>query len=201
MDRAVKQINLDKPSVKILNDIAASSPAKLTSMNLTDISMHELSVNVLGQQKDMDHYVMQTVKVEPSEGKNPTETIDFVLAPTDSDNQPKFSAEITEELSLSDDNDDDEDDDGDDISGTSKQEIIEHVCGKCFRTFRRLKGLKKHLDYCRFDSGYRQRKAEMLKNLDKIEKDAIMMENKDVCFCCGESYDTYHVSIKHTYLE
>lgn len=60
--------------------------------------------------------------------------------------------------------------------------------------------MKKHLDYCRFDSGYEQRKEEMLKNLEKIEKDAVIMENKDVCFCCGESYDTYHVGFYMVYI-
>lgn len=49
------------------------------------------------------------------------------------------------------------------------------------------------MEFCRYDSGYHLRKNEMLKNLDKIEKDAITMEKKDVCFCCGESYDTFHV--------
>lgn len=59
--------------------------------------------------------------------------------------------------------------------------------------------LKKHIDYCRFDSGYHLRKEEMLKNLEKIEKDAVIMEKKDVCFCCGESYDTFHVSFSIEY--
>lgn len=56
------------------------------------------------------------------------------------------------------------------------------------------------MEFCRYDSGYHLRKNEMLKNLDKIEKDATTMEKKDVCFCCGESYDTFHVRIGLIYV-
>lgn len=211
MKRAARSQRTNKPNVIILNETAANSnltgsgvSATTTAINTTSVTLSGFTpidptsdVNVLGQPNKMDHYVMQTVKLEPNAvGKHAEteETIDFVLTASDNDHQPTLSGEITEELHLDNGDGDGDDDEDSENSSERPQEIIEHVCGKCFRTFRRLKGLKKHLDYCRFDSAYRQRKAEMLNNLKKIEKDAVMMENKDVCFCCGESYDTYHVS-------
>uniref|UniRef100_A0A1I8NTK1 C2H2-type domain-containing protein n=1 Tax=Stomoxys calcitrans TaxID=35570 RepID=A0A1I8NTK1_STOCA len=139
------------------------------------------------KQKRMDHYLVHTVKGEKNaEGGEESETINFILTENDDEaGTTKPSGEILEEVQIS--------DDENDAQSERTQEIVEHVCGKCFKTFRRLKGLKKHLDYCRFDSGYELRKQEMLKNLEKIEKDAVIMENKDVCFCCGESYDTFHL--------
>ncbi|KAI8123113.1 protein suppressor of hairy wing [Lucilia cuprina] len=185
--------------IKILNDekITPVVPLKIpvmTSVPLSPPKQMTLSIakpKKAMKQRNMDHYVMKTVKGEKNTdtGMEESETIDFILADNNDDELvTKPSGEITEELHLSDDDDEHE------MTFTgSTQEIVEHVCGKCYKTFRRIKSLKKHLDYCRFDSGYHIRKAEMLKNLEKIEKDAIIMENKDVCFCCGESYDTFHL--------
>lgn len=179
--------------VKILNDEKISAPLALPVMTSVPLSpTKQITLSIAKpkalKQKNMDHYVLKTVKGEQnSEGLDEGETIDFILTENNEEDQgTKCSGEITEELHLS-------DDDQDSAFTGSTQEIVEHVCGKCYKTFRRLKALKKHLDFCRFDSGYHLRKAEMLKNLEKIEKDAIIMEMKDVCFCCGESYDTFHL--------
>ncbi|XP_065354147.1 protein suppressor of hairy wing [Calliphora vicina] len=183
--------------IKILNDekITALVPLKIPVMTSVPLSPpKQITLSIAKpkkalKQKNMDHYVMKTVKGEKhtDNGLEESETIDFILAESNEDEVSKRSEEITEELHLSD------DDDRESTFTGSTHEIVEHVCGKCYKTFRRIKSLKKHLDYCRFDSGYHNRKAEMLKNLEKIEKDAIIMENKDVCFCCGESYDTFHL--------
>ncbi|XP_073818181.1 suppressor of Hairy wing [Musca autumnalis] len=184
--------------IKILNDEQFKTPAPKTPKVVTSVQMSppkQITLSIAKaktpattlKQKKMDHYLMNMVKGEKdAEDGEEHETIDFVLNENIEDTTTGHTGEILEELQIS-----DEDDEMDTASRT--QEIVEHVCGKCFKTFRRLKGLKKHLDYCRFDSGYEQRKEEMLKNLEKIEKDAVIMENKDVCFCCGESYDTFHL--------
>ncbi|XP_075145738.1 suppressor of Hairy wing [Haematobia irritans] len=162
-------------------------PTNTNQMNMA-FSKPKVSPSSL-KQKKMDHYLMHTVKGEQNAEDDGEETINFILTENTDVGTTKPSGEILEEVQLSDDADDDEVD----AQSERTQEIVEHVCGKCFKTFRRLKGLKKHLDYCRFDSGYDLRKQEMLRNLEKIEKDAVIMENKDVCFCCGESYDTFHL--------
>ncbi|KAL9892164.1 protein suppressor of hairy wing-like isoform X1 [Glossina fuscipes] len=192
--------------VKILNDKKKKVPSlqlpfmtSVPSVPLSPPKQITLSIakpkKPVSKEKKMDHYLMQTIKGEKNaEGVEGPETIDFILTDNNEDDDgsggiTKPSGEITEELRLT----DEEEHDGVQGGNEKTEEIVEHVCGKCFKTFRRLRGLKKHLDYCRFDSGYHLRKAEMLKNLEKIEKDAVIMENKDVCFCCGESYDTYHL--------
>ncbi|CAD6995034.1 unnamed protein product [Ceratitis capitata] len=177
-------------AVKILNERAS----KRTKQNSPDISTPLKHVKLsIGKTKtppenneDMDHYVLKTIKDEGNSDGG--ETIAFVLS--DKNEKPKeianAASEAAEELQISDDEEDDDDNDG-------KNDMVEHVCGKCYKTFRRFSGLKNHMEFCRFDSGYHLRKNEMLKNLEKIEKDAITMENKDICFCCGESYDTFHL--------
>lgn len=172
-------------AVKILND-RASKRSKPTSPDSSPPLKHvKLSIGkskaTVENNDDMDHYVLKTIKDEANlEGG---ETIAFVL-----NEKPKdvtiAVGEVAEELQIS-------EEEADDTDG--KNDVMEHVCGKCYKTFRRFSGLKNHMEFCRYDSGYHLRKNEMLKNLDKIEKDATTMEKKDVCFCCGESYDTFHL--------
>ncbi|XP_017483245.1 PREDICTED: protein suppressor of hairy wing isoform X1 [Rhagoletis zephyria] len=175
-------------AVKILNQRAAKRAKPNSSESSTSPKHVKLSIAnsdaTPANNSDMDHYVLKTIKEEGSvEG---VETIAFVLSDQTEKQKDVTSAagEAAEELQISD--DEPEDTDG-------KSEMVEHVCGKCYKTFRRFSGLKNHMEFCRYDCGYHLRKNEMLKNLDKIEKDAITMENKDVCFCCGESYDTFHL--------
>ncbi|XP_061393391.1 protein suppressor of hairy wing [Musca vetustissima] len=185
--------------IKILNDKQIKPPVPPKPTATTSVPMSppkQITLSIAQsktppsalKQKKMDHYLMNLVKGEKdADGDgDDNESIDFILTENIEGRTTGHTGEILEELHLSDDDEEME-------TASRTQEIVEHVCGKCFKTFRRLKGLKKHLDYCRFDSGYELRKAEMLKNLEKIEKDAVIMENKDVCFCCGESYDTFHL--------
>ncbi|KAH8408013.1 hypothetical protein KR222_010721, partial [Zaprionus bogoriensis] len=193
-------------SVKILNE-------KRTATSATPVETAKIKTSP-NKKKKMDHYVLQAIKSENSskaDNSNTStievedeDTIDFILAENDDielgaskGNDDEFVVSGVEE-------DDDDDEDGDDTlgegsvnrtSGTNSdlKEMVEHVCGKCYKTFRRVKSLKKHLEFCRYDSGYHLRKADMLKNLEKIEKDAVVMEKKDICFCCSESYDTFHL--------
>ncbi|EDV94611.1 GH22065 [Drosophila grimshawi] len=193
--------------VKILNEkriAPASTPVETTKIKTSP-----------GKKKKMDHYVLQAIKSENSKLDNTTtssveiedddDTIDFILADDDvelgaaKENDDEFVVSGVEE---DDDDDDDEDEGTAEGTGTTNRnagnnselkEILEHVCGKCYKTFRRVKSLKKHLEFCRYDSGYHLRKADMLNNLEKIEKDAVVMEKKDICFCCSESYDTFHL--------
>lgn len=194
-------------SVKILNE-KRSAPAT------TPVEMAKIKTSP-SKKKKMDHYVLQAIKSENSAKVDNNkaievedeDTIDFILAEND-DIELATSKENDDEFVVSGvEEDDDDDEDGDDTMGESSvnrtsgtnsdlKEMVEHVCGKCYKTFRRVKSLKKHLEFCRYDSGYHLRKADMLKNLEKIEKDAIVMEKKDICFCCSESYDTFHVSSK-----
>lgn len=122
--------------IKILNDktikpAAPPTPA-VTSVPLSppkQVTMSIAKPKVL-KQKNMDHYVMKTVKGEKhtDTGVEESETIDFILADNEEEEEGKPTGEITEELHLS--------DDDDDIGST--QEIVEHVCGKCFKTFRKI---------------------------------------------------------------
>jgi len=193
-------------SVKILNE-------KRTAVVATPVETTKIKTSP-SKKKKMDHYVLQAIKSEGSKADNTTsivmedeDTIDFILAENDDielgaakANDDEFVVSGVEE----------DDDDEDDVLGEGSpnrkstnnsdlKEMVEHVCGKCYKTFRRVKSLKKHLEFCRYDSGYHLRKADMLKNLDKIEKDAVVMEKKDICFCCSESYDTFHVTNTHTH--
>lgn len=127
--------------IKILNDekILTPSPVKIpvmTSVPLSPPKQITLSIAKpkVMKQNNMDHYVLKTFKGEQNaEGLEEGETIDFVLTENnEEDQQTKCSGEITEELHLS-------DDDQDSTFTGSTHEIVEHVCGKCYKTFRRLK--------------------------------------------------------------
>lgn len=129
--------------VKILNDEKITTPIPfkipvMTSVPLSPPKQITLSIakpKKEMKQQNMDHYVMKTVKGEKNSdtGVEESETIDFVLADNNEEELSKPSGEITEELHLSD------DDDRDSTFTASTQEIVEHVCGKCFKTFRRIK--------------------------------------------------------------
>ncbi|KAH8232226.1 hypothetical protein KR032_002402 [Drosophila birchii] len=192
-------------SVKILNVKRPASSTVITAL--------ETKIRASASKKqDMDHYVLQAVKTEnskqqavttarraPTSNNAETETIAFILA--DDDEVVPGTLERTngqEEIVVTEnDEEEEEEEDGvaskDETGKSGMKEIVEHVCGKCYKTFRRIKSLTKHLEFCRYDSGYHLRKADMLKNLEKIEKDAVVMEKKDICFCCSESYDTFHL--------
>ncbi|XP_018798708.1 PREDICTED: protein suppressor of hairy wing isoform X1 [Bactrocera latifrons] len=180
-------VNQTSPNnaVKILNERASKRSKPANPDSSPPLKHVKLSIGksktTVENNDDMDHYVLKTIKDEASlEGG---ETIAIVL-----NEEPKgvtsAAGEVAEELQIS-------EEEADDTDG--KTDVMEHVCGKCYKTFRRFNGLKNHMEFCRYDSGYHLRKNEMLKNLDKIEKDAVTMEKKDVCFCCGESYDTFHL--------
>jgi len=191
-------------TVKILNEKRVPS-ATVTALETAKI---KTSPN---KRKKMEHYVLQAVKTENSKAdttvtvatEEDEETIAYILADDEEVVPGRIEDTNGQEIVVTEEEDDDkeegdEDGDGEGNSshGTKIKEIVEHVCGKCYKTFRRVQSLKKHLEFCRYDSGYHLRKADMLKNLEKIEKDAVVMEKKDICFCCSESYDTFHVSLK-----
>jgi len=191
-------------SVKILNEKRSASAT-------TPVETAKIKTSP-SKKKKMDHYVLQAIKSENSKADNISsieaeddDTIDFILAENDDIDLGAAKANDDEFVVSGVEEDDDDDDDAlgegspNRTSGTNGElkEMVEHVCGKCYKTFRRVKSLKKHLEFCRYDSGYHLRKADMLKNLEKIEKDAVVMEKKDICFCCSESYDTFHVINRH----
>ncbi|EDV44166.1 suppressor of hairy wing, isoform B [Drosophila ananassae] len=193
-------------TVKILNE-KRIVPAEDTALETTKIKISPPKRN------KMDHYVLQPVKVENNKSASQAtagatgedeDTIAFILGDDDEVVPASTSRSNGQEILVTEEEEEEEEDDldeeGDSPGGSNKnsghkavKEIVEHVCGKCYKTFRRLMSLKKHLEFCRYDSGYHLRKAEMLKNLEKIEKDAIVLEKKDICFCCCESYDTFHL--------
>ncbi|XP_017023768.1 protein suppressor of hairy wing [Drosophila kikkawai] len=192
-------------SVKILNVKRPASTNVITPLET------KIRASPSKKQKS-DHYVLQAVKLENSKQQavttahraatsenEETETIAFILA--DDDEVVPGTLERTngqEEIVVTENDEEEEEEEGgdadkDEAGKGGMKEIVEHVCGKCYKTFRRIKSLTKHLEFCRYDSGYHLRKADMLKNLEKIEKDAVVMEKKDICFCCSESYDTFHL--------
>ncbi|XP_016975487.1 protein suppressor of hairy wing [Drosophila rhopaloa] len=185
-------------TVKILNDKRAPS-ATATAVETAKIKTSP------SKRKKMDHYVLQAVKTENSKVvttaiEEDEDTIAFILAEDEEVVPGRIEETNGQEIVVTEGDEDEEDgdEDGEDSKGISThvgkiKEIVEHVCGKCYKTFRRVQSLKKHLEFCRYDSGYHLRKADMLKNLEKIEKDAVVMEKKDICFCCSESYDTFHL--------
>lgn len=127
------------PDFKILNDekIMPSKIPVMTSVPLSSTKQITLSIakpKKQLKQKNTDHYVMKTVKEEKSTdtGIEESETIDFILAENSDEELAKKDDEITAELHLS-------DDDQDSTFTGATQEVVEHVCGKCFKTFRRLR--------------------------------------------------------------
>ncbi|XP_017047137.2 protein suppressor of hairy wing [Drosophila ficusphila] len=190
-------------TVKILND------KRIPSATVTSVETAKIKTSP-SKKKKMEHYVLQAVKTENSKDTTSSvvvsdedeETIAFILADDEEVVPGRIAKTNGQEIVVDEEEEDEEDgeEDGDDspVKGSTNQvgkikEIVEHVCGKCYKTFRRVQSLKKHLEFCRYDSGYHLRKADMLKNLEKIEKDAVVMEKKDICFCCSESYDTFHL--------
>ncbi|XP_032576213.1 protein suppressor of hairy wing [Drosophila sechellia] len=189
-------------TVKILNE------KKTPSATVTAVETAKMKASP-SKKKKMEHYVLQAVKSENTKADTTVtvvteedDTIDFILADDEEVVPGRIESNNGQEIVVTEDDEDlgeDGDEDGEDSSGkgnsgqTKIKEIVEHVCGKCYKTFRRVQSLKKHLEFCRYDSGYHLRKADMLKNLEKIEKDAVVMEKKDICFCCSESYDTFHL--------
>ncbi|XP_055906531.1 protein suppressor of hairy wing [Eupeodes corollae] len=140
-----------------------------------------------------EHYVLTEFKNDDEEQEN---EINFVL----SDNFNVASegegpvAECTEEIQIEEDAEGNEVDNDDDLDAmvVRTQEIVEHVCGKCFKSFRTIKALKRHIAFCIFTAELVSRREEMLRNIDKIEMESLHMHKKDICFCCGDSYDTCH---------
>ncbi|XP_037728806.1 protein suppressor of hairy wing [Drosophila subpulchrella] len=188
-------------TVKILNE------KRIPSATVTALETAKIKTSP-NKRKKMEHYVLQAVKTENSKAdttvtvatEEDEETIAYILADDEEVVPGRIEDTNGQEIVVTEEEDDDKeegDDDGDgegnSSHGTKIKEIVEHVCGKCYKTFRRVQSLKKHLEFCRYDSGYHLRKADMLKNLEKIEKDAVVMEKKDICFCCSESYDTFHL--------
>lgn len=137
--------------VKILNDKKKKVPSLplqlpvMTSVPLSPPKQITLSIakpkKPVTKEKKMDHYLMQTIKGEKNaEGVEGPETIDFILTDNNEDDDgnggiTKPSGEITEELRLT----DEEEHDGAQGGNEKTEEIVEHVCGKCFKTFRRLR--------------------------------------------------------------
>lgn len=114
----------------VLKSVALSPPNQITLSMAKPKSEKKLS------QKKMDHYVVQTIKGEKNaEGEEEGESINFILTENNEDEEiTEPSGEIVEEMQFS---DGDEQPDEDEPT-----EIVEHVCGKCYKTFRRLKVCK-----------------------------------------------------------
>ncbi|XP_068157496.1 protein suppressor of hairy wing [Drosophila tropicalis] len=208
-------------AVKILNDKRFASPVMETVKIKANPSKkkkmdHYVLESVKNENSKAPPDVTAKVVVQNDDEDDDDDdgAIAFILADVDDDEEgddQEAAARnngtkivVSRDEDKDDDDDDEDDDEGDEsqvVTGghntsanqNSIKEIVEHVCGKCYKTFRRVKSLKKHLEFCRYDSGYHLRKADMLKNIEKIEKDAVVMEKKDICFCCNESYDTFHL--------
>ncbi|XP_037943590.1 protein suppressor of hairy wing-like, partial [Teleopsis dalmanni] len=132
------------------------------------------------KQKKMSHYVLQTISIRGESGPI-TDIINFKLADNSTNNSELQSNEqVPEALPPS-------------AEENQNYRSQKHMCNKCYKPFSQFNELKNHLAFCHFEGGYHLRKAEMLKNIEKIEKDATNMETNDICFCCGESYDTFHL--------
>ncbi|XP_037943581.1 uncharacterized protein LOC119676414 [Teleopsis dalmanni] len=122
--------------------------------------------------KEMSH-VLKTISIRGEEGP----IVDFTL--TDS----VVKSETTTEFNMV------------DLSNDTSEEDCtqEQKCGNCYKSFRRFSELEKHLNLCHLNTGFHLPNIEMMTNIEKIEEDAVNMERDNICFCCGESYDTFHL--------
>lgn len=143
MERKSERTRASRSGIKILNDEklqatplipAASSepmaPPKQFKMSIAKSKSEKV------QQKKMDHYLLQTVKGENDAEGYDGETIDFIY--TDNHGEEVFggpSGEITETLHLS--GNEDDENEHENMSDIRTEEIVEHVCGKCYRSFKR----------------------------------------------------------------
>ncbi|XP_037944400.1 zinc finger protein 729-like [Teleopsis dalmanni] len=118
-------------------------------------------------------HVLKTISIRGEEGP----IVDFTL--TDS----VVKSETTTEFNMV------------DLSNDTSEEDCtqEQKCGNCYKSFRRFSELEKHLNLCHLNTGFHLPNIEMMTNIEKIEEDAVNMERDNICFCCGESYDTFHL--------
>lgn len=68
--------------------------------------------------------------------------------------------------------------------------IVEHVCGKCSKTYSTFAALKRHLNLCR-----NLPKNEIVSDANDFSNiDVTDPEYETFCFCCNEDKTTAHVS-------
>ena len=84
-----------------------------------------------------EHYVLTEFKNDEEEENE----INFILTDNFNVDQPGPVAECTEEIQIEEEGDENDDMDDEDVDAmvVRTQEIVEHVCGKCFKTFRTVK--------------------------------------------------------------
>lgn len=152
--------------------------------------------DIAAAEKSTEHYVLTEFKHDKEEQED---EINFILSDKIDGNAEGPLAECTEEIVIDEEvvdenHEENVETNGEDIDNlvVKTQEIVEHICGKCFKSFRTVKALKRHIAFCLFSADLVSRRQEMLQNIDKIEKEALHMHKKDICFCCGDSYDTCH---------
>ncbi|XP_037944488.1 protein suppressor of hairy wing-like, partial [Teleopsis dalmanni] len=126
----------------------------------------------------MSHDVLKTISIKDEGGPN----IDFSLTDNDIVKSEDKISNINDRVHL----------DADGTKETVEDRTEKHKCDNCSKSFKVFGMLKKHLAVCYLNSSYHSRKAEMIKNIQKIEEDAVKLEQENICFCCGESYDTFH---------
>ncbi|XP_037944313.1 zinc finger protein 184-like [Teleopsis dalmanni] len=126
----------------------------------------------------MSHDVLKTISIKNEVGPN----IDFLLTDKDIVKSEDKISNINDRVHLN----------ADGTKEAVKDRIPKYKCGSCLKSYKVFGMLKKHLAVCYLNSSYHSRKAEMIKNIQKIEEDAVKLEKENICFCCGESYDTFH---------
>lgn len=73
---------------------------------------------------------------------------------------------------------------------TKNSTIVEHVCGKCCKTYSTFAALKRHLNLCR-----NLPKNEVVSDANDFSHiDVTDPEYETFCFCCNEDKTTAHVS-------